>query len=429
MYGRTGALCLPGALLALVLNSVWAQSSPAQPQSARTAPTTSVGALKQAYEAAWARQPESHALALRRDAAAARREIADSWTADPPALEVLAKTDRLTRNQGSGELEVGVALPLWLRGERAATGALAEAELRATESRVLAAQLGLAASVRDAYWQAQRARLEVEVARERVANASLLAVDVARRAKAGDLSRADQHQADGATAAAEVALADAQSTLAAASARLRGISGADIANSPASPLPLESAPSLPSADALQDAAHPAVRELLDRAEVGRRAADLAALQKRANPELIVGTTRERGAYGESYQQTITVGVRFPFGSDSRYRAKVAAARAEQLEAESRLGLERQRLVADLDGARLQVESARAQVTAAERRAQLARESRGFFQRSFQLGETDLPTRLRIDLEAFDADRQAARARIELGRSISQLRQSLGLLPE
>jgi cobalt-zinc-cadmium efflux system outer membrane protein len=56
-------------------------------------------------------------------------------------------------------------------------------------------------------------------------------------------------------------------------------------------------------------------------------------------------------------------------------------------------------------------------------------ARGFFDKSFRLGETDLPTRLRIESEAADAERQAARARIELASAISAWRQALGLLPQ
>jgi cobalt-zinc-cadmium efflux system outer membrane protein len=74
-------------------------------------------------------------------------------------------------------------------------------------------------------------------------------------------------------------------------------------------------------------------------------------------------------------------------------------------------------------------AAKAALAAAERRAQLAAESRGFFDRSFRLGETDLPTRLRIEAEAAEAQRQAARARIDLGAAVSHWRQALGLLPE
>ena len=91
--------------------------------------------------------------------------------------------------------------------------------------------------------------------------------------------------------------------------------------------------------------------------------------------------------------------------------------------------ERGRLTAGLEGARMRVEASRTQLVAVERRAQLARESRGFFDKSFRLGETDLPTRLRIEAEAAEAERQAARTRIELAAAISAWRQALGLLPQ
>ena len=58
-----------------------------------------------------------------------------------------------------------------------------------------------------------------------------------------------------------------------------------------------------------------------------------------------------------------------------------------------------------------------------------RAMRSFFEKSFRLGESDLPTRLRIELEAVEAERQSTRARIDLAAAISALRQALGLLPE
>jgi cobalt-zinc-cadmium efflux system outer membrane protein len=94
-----------------------------------------------------------------------------------------------------------------------------------------------------------------------------------------------------------------------------------------------------------------------------------------------------------------------------------------------LALERERLMAEREAARVRVGAYRTQLAAAERRAQLARESRGFFDKSFRLGETDLPTRLRIEAEAAEAERQAARTRIELAAAISAWRQALGLLPQ
>lgn len=410
------------ATLALAATGAAAQATPPAGQSP---------GLKQVFEAAWNRQPEARSLQTRRDAASARREAADSWTAEPPSLELSGRSDRLNRNQGTREYDLGVALPLWLPGERSGMAALADAEQQAVASRALGAQLRIAAEVRAAWWNWQRAHIDRELAAGRLAGARQLAADVARRVAAGDLARADQHQADGAASSAESALAEASGALAAAVQQLAALSGMPAAFKQATTaMPdAEPLPSVPATFSDADTRHPAIRELLDRAEVARRAAELARVQKRANPELTLGTTREREAFGDSYQQALTLGIRFPFGSDARSRHRAAAAQAEAIEAGSQLELERHRLLAGLEAARLRIASARAQVEADSRRAKLADEAREFFDKSFRLGESDLPTRLRIELEAVEAGRQAARARIELAAAISALRQTLGLLPE
>ena len=73
--------------------------------------------------------------------------------------------------------------------------------------------------------------------------------------------------------------------------------------------------------------------------------------------------------------------------------------------------------------------AQAGAQAATRRAELARETRGFFDKSFRLGESDLPTRLRVELDAAEAERQSARARLAVQQAVSALRQALGQLPD
>jgi cobalt-zinc-cadmium efflux system outer membrane protein len=391
---------------------------------AQPAPAPAAHSLRNLFDAAWARQPEAQALQARRDAMQAQRRAASAWTPEPPSLEAIARTDRLTGNEGGRELEVGVVMPLWLPGERSGSTVLADAEAAAVESRVEAARLRLAATVREVWWNWQRAGVDVEIARGQLANARQLAGDVARRAKAGELARADQYQADGAVAAAEAGLAQAQAMATAALQQVKGLSGGSMPAVPES-TPLAE-PEPPSSEA---PVHPALAELQDRATVAERAAGLASAQSRANPELLLGTTRERGNSTEAYRQTITLAVRIPFGGGPRYESRVANARADATEAEAQLVLDRARLQSDREAAVARVEAARAQLAAAERRATLAQETRGFFEKSFRLGETDLPTRLRIDNEATEAERQAARSRIELAAAISAWRQALGLLPQ
>ncbi len=403
----------------------------AHAQSPAASKVSDFPTLRLAFDAAWSRQPEALALAARQDAARAQAQAARSWTPEPVALELASKTDRLHRNLGTREVEVGIAIPLWLPGERGRSQALADAEGRALDSRTAAAQLRVSATVRDAWWSWQRSRAELDAARGQLDNVRRIAADVGKRLKAGDLARADQHQADGAVAAADAAVAQAQASHTTALQLIRSLTAlpvsvkvGDEANSATEPEPPMAAMPPGETDT-----HAELLALKDRTAVAEGSAALAATQSRANPELTIATTRDRGTYGESYQRTFTVGVRIPFGAGPRHDARVASARADGVELQAQTALERARLTGEREASRARTDAARTQLAAVDRRAQLARESRGFFDKSFRLGETDLPTRLRIEAEAADAERQAARARIELAAAISSWRQALGLLPQ
>jgi cobalt-zinc-cadmium efflux system outer membrane protein len=401
-----GALVIPFSIL---VSAAWAEETPPS--------------LKQSFEAAWARQPEARAAGARRDAVWARRQTADSWLAEPPSLDVSYKTDQLNRDQGSREYEAGLAMPLWLPGERAGQRALAEVDGAALERQLEAVRLSTAGEVREAWWSLALARIDLEAAEVRRQNAERLAADVARRVKAGDLSRADGHQADAAVAGAAAEVARSRGVLAEAAKRLRTLTGVPVNGA------VSAATEPTPSQANEGDTHPLLKDLAARVETARAARNLAGVQSRANPELRLAATRDRAAAGDAWSNTLTLGVRIPFGSDSRQRARVATSAAEETEVEAQLAVTQERIAAEIDAARQREEAARAQLAAAEQRARLANESRGFFDKSFRLGETDLPTRLRIEGEAAEAEREAARARVELSASISALRQALGLLPE
>ena len=381
---------------------------------------TAVTTLRGAFEAAWERQPEARAAAARRQAAEAGRAATQRPTAEPAALELQSTTGR--GGSGGREYEAIVALPLWLPGERMRAASLADAQLEAVDFRARAAQLKLAGTVREAWWTLKRAEGEAAAARDRLASAQQLAADVTRRVQAGDLARADQHQAESAVAQAQAAVAEADSARAGAEGALRGIVlAAPAPGSPAAPEPT------PASSATLE--HPVVAEARSRALVARRTMELTSTQRRANPELRVGASRETGGAGEPSVQSLIVGIRIPFGGGPRQDARVATAQAEALEAEAVADVEQNRVTSEATSGRARLQAAQVQVQAAERRASLAAETRGFYDKSFRLGESDLPTRLRVELEAAEAQRALARSRIEAAAAVSQLRQALGLLPE
>lgn len=387
-------------------------------------------ALARAFAEAWQLQPASASFAERQRAAAARLGAAGAWTAAPPSLEIATRSDRFNRDRGARENEVGLVLPLWLPGERSASQAAAAAEAAWLDGRHAAQRLELAAILREAWWGWQAARNDVQLAEQRVAAAEVLRQDVARRFAAGDLARADLNQAASALALARAQQAENLAALAEARYRLEslGASPEDSAAVQPEPLP-ESVAAATVESARVEEAHPRLRELRARSEAAQRDLELARRQSRANPEIAVSTRRDRALAGERSEQTWALALRIPLAEGPRQEAKVATANAEAIEAGILLEREAVRLGREAATARSQLQAATQQLRAASERAALARETRAFYEKSFRLGESDLPTRLRIESEAFEAERALGRAQVGEARSLSRLRQSLGLLPE
>jgi len=381
--------------------------------------------LSRTFDAAWERSPEGRAQAQRRAGAEARQAVAASLTPEPASVELAARSDRFNRDTGAQEVEVGLAVPLWLPGERGAARAVADAELATLDARQTVARLTLAGEVRELYWNWRAAEIEGELARARHDHAAQLAVDVQRRVRAGDLSRADQYQAEAALAAAEAALAEAAANTSVLRRQLAARSGLPVTAD--SPLAMEPEPALAAGDSLTT--HPLLDEATRRIALARGNRALASAQSRANPELTIGTRRERAAFDAPYEQSLQLALRIPFAAGPRNQARLAEAHADQLAAESQQAVDRERIAADIAGAQDRLAAARTRLAAAGKRARLLQETRGFLDKAFRLGEADLPTRLRVEFESFEATRQEARSRIELAQAISRLRQALGLLPE
>lgn len=396
------------------------------------------GPLAQAFEQAWSTQALPQTLPARRGALAASRQAADAWTAHPGALELRAQTDRPGTQRGAQELEVGVALPLWLPGQRSRSQALVTQEEQALDTHLARAKLQLAGQVREAWWAWQRARAELALAGSQVEHARALSNDVHRRVRAGELARADAHQAEGALALALSAQARAEGQNVLAWQALQGLLGSaqtwvPPSSSQQGPPGPESGPMgaepTPGAQAPDLDQHPLVRDLDQQAATARQVAELADTQSRANPELLLGTVHSRDQRGEPRQRLLTVGLRLPWGESPTQRAQAARAHADATELSVQATRQRQQAHAALEGAQARWRAAQRVHEAAQRRATLAHESQAFFDKSFRLGETDLPTRLRIAQEAQEAARQAALAAIDLAAAVSDWRQAAGLLPE
>lgn len=384
--------------------------------------------LRAVFEHAWQRQPEAQTPSLHQHAAQAARSAAQRWSAAPPSLEVHTRTDKPGSQQGLREVEIGLVLPLWLPGERQRSAALADAQWQWVQEQQRVAQWQLAGQVRQAWWDWQRARSDFALAQERLRSAQQLADDVRRRFEAGDLARTDWLQAQAVVTQAQGAQAQTQGAYQAARAALAvwWTWPPEAINSTTAAPPLHGA--IAAQHALSEQ-HPALVHSQAQVQLARSSADLAAVQRRANPEISVATTHGRDQTGERYRKSVTLGLRVALGSNDMAQAKEALARAAALEADIRYQRERERLTQDIEAAQARAVAAQAHSEAASRYAALAQETVTHIDKAFRLGAADWPTRLRAEQEFVQAQHQWARTRIDAAAAISALHQSLGLLPE
>ncbi|OGA20340.1 MAG: hypothetical protein A3I01_04290 [Betaproteobacteria bacterium RIFCSPLOWO2_02_FULL_65_24] len=375
--------------------------------------------LRDAVEAAWMRQPLAQARPARAEEFAAKRDATQALFPEPPSLVVGNRDDRLHRNEGARELSAEIALPLWLPGEQGRQAAIVSAERDQYDAALAAAKLKLAGEVRDAYWQVRLTENELALARRKVEEAAVLAADVERRVKAGDLARVDLNQAQTAERLARAALAEAEIKTFRARQGFKVLTGLSKLPGGEETLAAQVAP-------LDD--HPLLAPLQRAVATAQAKLNLATQSLRNNPELELGLRRERGLFDEPYAHSFEVRFRLPFATDARNKPRIAAANGEMIEAHAAYNLERAKAAAETEATRRELEQARTVVQLTEARFALAADTQRLLARAFALGELDLIARLRAENERFEAELNFTRAKLEAMRAISRLNQALGVLP-
>lgn len=378
--------------------------------------------LAEALELAWQRAVTARESdALRRRAAAERDSTVALWAA-PPALELAYRDDRWTNSTGGREVEVGMAVPLWLPGQRQAAQAAAEGEMALVDASAQAARLRLVGELREAAWAIAAAQTEAARAEAMVAANRALTDDVQRRVSAGDLARADALAAQAEQLAAEAQHADALAHLRAARTRWTVLTG-----TMASP-GVDTGDAMDAPAAATPDAHP--ERVLARLRIEQAQRRLALLQRSRSdaPELMLGLRQDTPGGVEPSRTSVVVGLRLPFGTDDRNRPLEAAARGDLDVAQTAEQRLREQLDGELAAAREALRSARAQAETESARARLLRERADLIDIAYRAGEASLPDLLRARAAAAQADGASARLNTTLGLAHARLQQALGLLP-
>jgi outer membrane protein TolC len=374
--------------------------------------------LKEAVDQAWQRTRQADVQAARSAELDARDRVNQAWFPDSPTVGADLRRDlppwvepfgaQQGPERGMNEWEVGVSVPLWLPGQRAAQGKVIAGERAESGARATADRLAVAGDVREALWSVVRTRSVSTLAAARRDAAQALEGDVARRVAAGDLARTDLLLVQSELLAARGAL-DAYQVL------------VGVRELPRDPLE-----ELPPAVAVDG--NPAIVAALERIAASRARLDLAQTVRRDSPRLSIVPRFDRDVYGGDYRNTVRVGIEIPLDTDVRNAPRIAAASTAYAEAQIAALATRRSLETALARARSAVEAATAQATIAESQRSVADENLQLIDRAFRLGERGLVDLLRVRAIAREAQIAAELARGDLGLARARLNQTLGVMP-
>lgn len=397
--------------------------------------------LADALDAAWAQSPQSQAHTNRKAELTARSAAAQALFAGPPRLGFVHRTDRIGSRAGLRDYEAELAVPLWNPGVRQPAQGAASADQWLFEGQQRAAKLRLAGQLRELAALVALQHSEFDVADHKLIDAHVLAQDVARRYRAGDVARVDSLQAQTQVYQAELLKAQAQNQLTLLQTQWAALTGEATVSvldeslgvpGPSSTISaaaaLTSVTSSPSSLSSLPTPHPLATEARAGVEAALARLALAQADQRDPVELGVGLARDRSADGAPPNSSLRLALRIPLGTDQRNAAKLAAARAELDAQQARADAVTRQLQAAIQAAEASLANARSTEAVATQRALVSAEVQTLIAKSYRLGQSDLPTRLRAEHEKYDADLTLYRARTEVRIAISRLNQAYGLLP-
>ena len=382
--------------------------------------------LKQALDAAWQTSSQSRSLDNRRSDLAAKEKAASSWISGEPVAGIAHRTDRPNKNEVFREVEAELELPLWNPGVRSAARADVSAQRIGFDGQFQLAKLKLAGELRTLSASIATAQVELDLNKRKLFEATALAQDLSRRVKAGENARVDGLQAQVLQQQAQAAIAQAESQLSRYLSQWRSLTGLAAVAPPDEPL----ASSLSGqTDAMPVSAdHPALRFAQAQVSSAQAKLALANADKRDPMSVGVGVGRERANFAGANETKLRIALRIPLGGDNRNAPRQAAARAELDAAQADLDAAQRQLPAEVAAAVSDLRGSRTAQTAARERVRLSTEVQTLITKSWRLGDSDLPTRLRADNEQFEASLSLARATIDVQRAIANLNQAHGLMP-
>ena len=383
-------------------------------------PESTALSLHEVVEKTYKRNPRIEVMQARiKHVDALDKSTQSLWSSDP-AFSINHYNDVLMDGDGLQEWEVGMEMPLWLPGQKAARQKTTDHQRLLIDASEPALKLEIAGIVRELLWNIALTKNRMTVAEQEWGVVRKLEQDVKKRVELGDLAQSDLILAEQESLSKEAAFRIARQEYLHAQHRYGMITGLKV-------LP-EHFEEIASDDTAITFDHPALKQSQEKVSYSVAKRDQVKLEKRGNPSVFVGTRHERGTSSEGFANAIGLSFNIPIGTAAYTTPKVTAAEVDLSENLSEMEILHRELDIAIQDASIELTATKDQFEFARRQNELSERNLAMSRKAFSLGETSLIELIRIQAQAFATERNMHQKNLEVGLQTARLNQAKGIIP-
>jgi outer membrane protein, heavy metal efflux system len=375
--------------------------------------------LHDVLEKTFAHNPVQATLQSRDSVVNAKKMIANAMLPSTPAIIIGHQNDTLGSGRGEREWQAELELPVWLPNQRNNRLKVADA----TQSSLIVSReslrLQVAGMLRDAVWDIALNDNNLALASNKLALAKNLQGDVEKRYLAGEMAKTDAMLAQQETLRAENEHLRAEAELMHARHRYYLLTG--LREIPASCGEAQSS--------LEDYSQSSIwAEAQSKVGLAETERELAQVESHENMQVLLNMRSSKGPFDYTSNESVGVKVRIPFGGDTRAAPIKAASELAVGHALTERETLRNSLETAMHEAEHNLSVSRAELTIVTRQFEIAKESAKLAEKAFQLGETGLVSLIRIQSQAYEAERAFTTRKIQVQWDIARYNQAVGVVP-
>ncbi len=383
-------------------------------------PSSANLSLREVVEKTYERNPQLDVIQARLNHSEALSKSAEGLWASDPSMNISHYNDELMDSDGLQEWEIGMQLPLWLPGQKAARQKTVKLQRSAINASEPALKLEIAGIVRELLWHIALTKNRMSIAEQEWNTVLKLQQDVKKRVELGDLAQFDLILSQQESLSKEASFRIARQEYVHAQHRYDMISGLDIL-----PANFEE---VASDDLSITIDHPALKASREKTNFSSAQRDQVVLEKRGNPTLFLGTRHERGTSADGFANAIGLSISIPLGLDTYTNPKLTAAEVDLSENRSQMEIIYRELNIAIQDASRERNAILDQYEFARRQNGLSKRNLALSRKAFSLGETSLLELIRIQAQAFAVERNMHQKHLEVGLHTARLNQAKGIIP-